>query len=66
MVARQGARLRAKSAAKQVNGDEDDLESSSESEIEEDIGFFSPLDNVNTYISFKQALTGLFSLIGYV
>jgi len=28
-------------------------------EIEEELGFFSPLDTVNPYTSFKQALTTL-------
>lgn len=51
----QGARLREKSE-KESGGDDDD-ESSDESEIEEELGYFSPLDHVDPYVSFKQALT---------
>jgi hypothetical protein len=31
---------------------------SDEEEIEEELGFISPLDAVNPYVTFKQALTG--------
>lgn len=30
---------------------------SDEEEIEEELGFISPLDTVNPYVTFKQALT---------
>lgn len=51
----QGARLREKSE-KQAAGD-DISETSDESDIDEELGYISPLDNVDPYVSFKQALT---------
>ena len=52
----QGARLREKSE-KQAAGDEVS-ESSEESDmIDEELGYISPLDAVNPYVSFKLALT---------
>lgn len=58
MLANESARLREKSA-KQANGEEisDDEE---EDDIEEELGYISPLDNVDPYITFKQALTSMF------
>jgi importin-7 len=32
---------------------------SDEEEIEEELGFISPLDAVNPYVTFKQALAGM-------
>lgn len=55
MLANEGARLREKSE-KQAAGD-DVSESSEESDIDEELGYISPLDNVDLYVSFKQALT---------
>ena len=55
MLANEGARLREKSE-KQAAGD-DVSESSEESDIDEELGYISPLDNVDPYVSFKQALT---------
>ncbi|KII90665.1 hypothetical protein PLICRDRAFT_52383 [Plicaturopsis crispa FD-325 SS-3] len=55
MLAKEGARLREK-ADKQVTGD-DASDDSVESEIEEELGYFSPLDSVDPYVSFKHALT---------
>ncbi|KAJ3557178.1 hypothetical protein NM688_g1613 [Phlebia brevispora] len=55
MLANEGARLREKSE-KQAAGDEVS-ESSEESDIDEELGYISPLDNVDPYVSFKQALT---------
>ncbi|KAI0372335.1 ARM repeat-containing protein [Pilatotrama ljubarskyi] len=56
MLANEGARLREKSAkaaaGEEVSDDEDD-----EEDIEEELGYISPLDNVDPYITFKQALT---------
>ena len=49
----QSARLRERAESKET--DEDLF--SDESEIEEELGFISPLDTVNPYTSFKQALT---------
>ncbi|KAM5539406.1 hypothetical protein V8D89_006858 [Ganoderma adspersum] len=55
MLANESQRLREKSA-KQANGEEisDDEE---EDDIEEELGYISPLDTVDPYITFKQALT---------
>ena len=55
MLANESQRLREKSA-KQANGEEtsDDEE---EDDIEEELGYISPLDIVDPYITFKQALT---------
>lgn len=46
----QSARIR-----ERAEGKDEDV--SDESDIEEELGFFSPLDTVNPYASFKQALT---------
>jgi hypothetical protein len=51
----QSARLREKAENKEIDGDED--ESDEDDLIEEELGFISPLDTVNPYTSFKQALT---------
>ncbi|KAF9065181.1 armadillo-type protein [Rhodocollybia butyracea] len=55
MLASEGARLRAKSE-KLASGDDVDDESE-ESDIEEELGYISPLDSVNPYAAFKQSLT---------
>ncbi|KAG2125244.1 hypothetical protein BD769DRAFT_1776392 [Suillus cothurnatus] len=54
ILAKEGARLREKSKKTESGDDESDI--SEESEIEEELGFFSPLDNANIYGTFKQAL----------
>lgn len=36
---------------------------SDDEEIEEELGFISPLDAVNPYVTFKQALTGTFVVL---
>ncbi|KAG6900147.1 hypothetical protein C0993_002296 [Termitomyces sp. T159_Od127] len=54
LLANEGARLREKQE-KAVDGEYDS--ESEDEEIEEELGFISPLDNVDPYISFKQALT---------
>lgn len=51
----QGARLREKSQ-RPVTGDEESI-ASEDSEIDEELGYISPLDTVDPYVSFKQALT---------
>ncbi|KAJ7578155.1 armadillo-type protein [Mycena floridula] len=59
LLASEGARLREKSenAVSSAEVDEDsDEEDSDESDIDEELGYISPLDTVNPYISFKQAL----------
>ena len=49
----QSALIRERAESKEAYEDDD-----SESDpIEEELGFFSPLDTVNPYTSFKQALT---------
>ena len=54
----QGARLREKSENKEaaVGGDEED-DVSEDEDIEEELGYISPLETVDPYLSFKQALT---------
>ncbi len=58
MLANEGQRLREKSerqaAGEEVSDDED------EEDIEEELGYISPLDTVDPYITFKQALTGTY------
>ncbi|KAG1889690.1 armadillo-type protein [Suillus fuscotomentosus] len=54
ILAKEGARLREKSEKAETGDDESDI--SEESEIEEELGFFSPLDNINPYVTFKEAL----------
>ena len=51
----QSARLRERAENRGTDGDED--ESDEDDQIEEELGFISPLDTVNPYTSFKQALT---------
>lgn len=52
----QGARLRAMNE-KREGGYSGSDSSSEEEEIEEELGYFSPLDIVNPYETFKSALT---------
>ena len=55
----QGQRLREAAERKDhevLDGGASDV--SDEEEIEEELGFISPLDAVNPYVTFKQALTG--------
>ena len=42
---------------KQAEQGEDVSDTSEESEIEEELGFFSLIDAINPYATFKQALT---------
>jgi len=56
MLAREGARLR-ENSDKPEGTDEDDDDSSDEDEdIDEELSYLSPLDAVDPYITFKQAL----------
>ncbi|KAH9949788.1 armadillo-type protein [Amylocystis lapponica] len=56
MLANENARLREKAAQKQITGTaESDV--SSESDIDEELGFISPLDYADPHTTFKQALT---------
>jgi hypothetical protein len=54
----QGARLRAMNE-KREGGYVGSDSSSEEEDIEEELGYFSPLDTVNPYGTFKSALTSL-------
>jgi len=56
VLAKEGARLRAMNE-KREGGYEGSDSSSEEEEIEEELGYFSPLDSVNPYETFKNALT---------
>ncbi|KAF9046357.1 armadillo-type protein [Panaeolus papilionaceus] len=68
IIAAEGNRLReealkarelgsqADSDGEDIDGDDDDDEE--DDRIEEELGYISPLDNVNPYAVFKQALTG--------
>ena len=40
-----------------VNGDESEAEESDDEEVDEELGYISPLENVDPYTHFKQALT---------
>jgi len=55
MLAKEGARLREKSE-KLAEGVEVE-DSDDEEEVKEELGYISPLDKVNPYATFKQALT---------
>lgn len=55
MLANEGARLREK--AEKVEAEEEDDDESEDEDIEEELGYISALENVNPYVSFKQALT---------
>ncbi|TFK27591.1 ARM repeat-containing protein [Coprinopsis marcescibilis] len=59
MLANEGARLREKQN-RPVDGalDEEDSDDEEE-EIEEELGYISPIDSVDPYITFKRALTAL-------
>ena len=63
MLAKEGERLREKaSASTDVEGDDEEAEESDDEEVDEELGFISPLDNVDPYVTFKHALTGTFLL----
>ncbi|KAK0487807.1 armadillo-type protein [Armillaria novae-zelandiae] len=63
MLAKEGARLRDKSDKLALGGGggggggESDEYDSDDEDIEEELGYYSPLDNVNPYVSFQQALS---------
>jgi len=54
----QGQRLREEAERRERDADGGESLSSDEEEIEEELGFISPLDSVNPYVTFKQALSG--------
>jgi hypothetical protein len=61
MLANENSRLRAQKnapvTAEDIDDGDDDDDDDDEDEIEEELGFISPLDSVNAYQTFKQALT---------
>ncbi|TCD68344.1 hypothetical protein EIP91_010982 [Steccherinum ochraceum] len=59
MLANEGARLREKSEKQAAAGDDfsDDDDDDDEDDIIEELGYISPLDSVDPYGAFKQALT---------
>ncbi|QRV92799.1 importin beta N-terminal domain [Ceratobasidium sp. AG-Ba] len=57
-LAEESARLRAKKAAKAAAGS-DDEESEDDESVHEELGFESPLDDINPYLAFKDALQTL-------
>jgi hypothetical protein len=59
MLAKEGQRLREVAERREHDGDGGTSDASEEEEIEEELGFISPLDTVNPYVTFKQALTAL-------
>ena len=59
-VLQQGERLRA-GGGEAVDDDEED--SDDDEDLEEDLGYLTPLDSVDPYVSFKQALTSTWSTI---
>lgn len=63
LYALQGARLREKSEKLQAAGDDysEDDDDDDESDIMEELGYISPLDTVDPYGAFKQALTSTFN-----
>ena len=65
MLANEGARLREKSL-KEESGDDVSEFSDDESDIAEELGYISPLDTVDPYVSFKQALTSKYQLRIYL
>ncbi|KAI0301095.1 armadillo-type protein [Multifurca ochricompacta] len=59
MLAKEGQRLREAAERREHDPDGGASDVSDEEEIEEELGFISPLDAVNPYVTFKQALTAL-------
>ncbi|KAI0337442.1 ARM repeat-containing protein [Trametopsis cervina] len=57
MLANEGARLREKSQRQVIGTGDDESISSEDSDIDEELGYISPLDTVDPYVVFKQALT---------
>ena len=58
----QGKRLREAAERKEHDADGGASDVSDEEEIEEELGFISPLDTVNPYVRFKQALASTCAL----
>ena len=62
----QGKRLREAAERKEHDADGGASDVSDEEEIEEELGFISPLDTVNPYVRFKQALASTCALYSCV
>jgi len=54
----QGQRLREEADRREHDPGRAGSDATEEEDIEEELGFISPLDAVNPYVTFKQALTG--------
>ena len=59
-ILRQGERLRA-GGGEAVDDSEED--SDDDEDLEEDLGYLTPLDSVDPYVSFKQALTSTWFIL---
>ncbi|KAF8500772.1 armadillo-type protein [Russula emetica] len=59
MLAKEGQRLREEAERREHDGDGGASDDEDDEEIEEELGFISPLDTVNPYVTFKRALTAL-------
>jgi len=59
MLAKEGLRLREEAERRERDVDGGESLSSDDEDIEEELGFISPLDSVNPYVTFKQALSAL-------
>ncbi|TDL17754.1 ARM repeat-containing protein [Rickenella mellea] len=57
MLAQEGARLREQPAAGKAGGDDESESSEDDESIDEELGYISPLESVDVYVTFKQALT---------
>jgi len=58
LLANEGARLRQRANEEELDEvEEEDEDEDEEERIKEELGFISPLDSINPYVSFKQALT---------
>ena len=54
----QGERLKRVGGQSADNGEDADSDTDSvESDLDEELGFVSPLDSIDPYVSFKQSLT---------
>ena len=53
-------RAKAGDTSLDVSEGEDEDEEDSDEEIDEELGFISPLDSVDPYVTFKMALTSMF------
>ncbi|KAI0286170.1 armadillo-type protein [Russula brevipes] len=59
MLAKEGQRLREAAERRDHDADGRASDTTDDEDIEEELGFISPLDTVNPYVTFKHALTAL-------